>query len=251
VFDEQMKSLEMLLNQWKATYQAYSAVSRDMDRIEASIEGSMLDLNQPLASESGKRLYQMIHDLSEHLPEFRSISIMRQRLFFHLENRKQRTFELKQVRETAERVIRALGQVPTNDHTGNYQLVISRLYEIWAYLEEVRGGTHSQLAVAAEQIEPQMAEVLVWISSTNVNLLTDAERDEVLYTAAYVRKLKKLVLGIHDLTRQGSGARETLTAQFEHRLETMEFPPEWAHVVARIEADYEEADANPPTERER
>jgi hypothetical protein len=193
----------------------------------------------------------MIHDLSEHLPEFRSISIMRQRLFFHLENRKQRVFELKQVRETAARVIRAMGQVGANDHTGNYQLAISRLYEIWAYLEEVRGGTHSQLAVAAEQIEPQMAEVMVWVSSTNVNLLTDAERDEVLYTAAYVRKLKKLVLGIHDLGGQGSGAREVLTAQFEHRLENMQFPPEWSHVLARIDSTYAEDDDNPPTERER
>jgi hypothetical protein len=250
IFDEALKSLDMVLNQWKATYQAYSGLSRDMDRIEASIEGSMLDLNQPLVSESGKRLYQIIHDLSEHLPEFRSISIMRQRLFFHLENKKQRTFELKQIRESAERVIRALGQVPASDHVANYQLVISRLYEIWAYLEEVRGGTHSQLAVAAEQIEPQMAEVMVWISSTNVNLLTDSERDEVLYTAAYVRKLKRLVLGIHDLAQKSGGSEAVLTEQFEHRLDTMEFPPEWTHVVARIGESFEDADLNPPTERE-
>ncbi|MCB9933176.1 MAG: hypothetical protein H6841_07135 [Planctomycetes bacterium] len=250
IFDEQMKGLDMLLNQWKATYQAYSGLSRDMDRIETSIEGSMLDLNQPLESETGKRLYQIIHDLSEHLPEFRSINVMRQRLFFHLENPKQRIFELKQVREAAERVLRQLGNVAPNDHTANWQLVMARLYDIWAYLEEVRGGTHSQLAVAAEQIEPQMADVMVWISSSNVDLLTDAERDEVMYTTAYVRKLKRAVLGIHDLAQQSGGSEAVLTAQFEHRLDTLLFPLEWQHVVARVDGSYEEADVNPPTERE-
>ncbi|MCB9893004.1 MAG: hypothetical protein H6839_00980 [Planctomycetes bacterium] len=251
IFEEQMKGLDTLLNQWKATYQAYAGLSRDVDRIEASIEGSMLDLNQPLESEGGKRLYQIVHDLSEHLPEFRSIHVMRQRLFFHLENPKQRVFELKQVREQAERVIRAMGNVGNNDHTGNYQVHISRLYEIWAYLEEVRGGTHSQLAVAAEQIEPVMSDVMTWVSSTNVDRLTDGERNEMLYTTAYVMKLKKAVLGIHDLSQQGSGARAVLTAQFEHRLDTMNFPPEWDHVLARIDSSFEDAEIGPPTERER
>ena len=251
VFDEQMKGLDTLLNQWKATYQAYAGLSRDVDRIEASIEGSMLDLNQPLESESGKRLYQIVHDLSEHLPEFRSINVMRQRLFFHLENPKQRVFELKQVRDQAERVIRTMGNVAPNDHTGNYQVSVSRLYEMWAYLEEVRGGTHSQLAVAAEQIEPIMSELMVWVSSTNIDRLTDGERDEVMYTTAYVKRLKKSVLGIHDLARQGSGSRAVLTAQFEHRLDTMDFPPEWDHLLARIDPDWEDAEISPPTERER
>jgi hypothetical protein len=250
IFDDQMKALDMLLNQWKATYRAYSSLSRDVDRIESSIEGSMLDLNQPLESDGGKRLYQIIHDLSEHLPEFRSIAIMRQRLFFHLENPKQRFFELKQVREQAERVIRAMGNVGANDHVANYQLTMARLYDIWAHLEEVRNGTHSQLAVAAEQIEPQMSEIMVWISSTNVDLLTDGERDEVLFTSAYVRKLKKSVLGIHDIAQQGEGSEAVLTAQFEHRLDTMGFPAEWDHVVARLEDLYDELDPNPPTERE-
>jgi hypothetical protein len=250
IFDEQMKGLDMLLNQWKATYQAYSGLSRDMDRIEASIEGSMLDLKQPLESEPGKRLYQIVHDLSEHLPEFRSINVMRQRLFFHLENPKQRIVELKQVREAAERVARQLGNVAPNDHTANWQLAMARLYEIWAYLEEVRGGTHSQLAVAAEQIEPQMSEVMVWISSSNVDLLTDAERNEVMYTTAYVRKLKRAVLGIHDLAQQSGGSEAVLTAQFEHRLDTLLFPLEWEHVVARVRSSYDDADVNPPTERE-
>ncbi|MEZ5991561.1 MAG: hypothetical protein R3E76_04335 [Planctomycetota bacterium] len=250
IFDEQMKSLDMLLNQWKATYQAYSSLSRDVDRIESSIEGSMLDLNQPLESEGGKRLYQIIHDLSEHLPEFRSISIMRQRLFFHFENPKQRVFELKQVRETAEKVSRALANVAANNHVGNYQLTMARLYDIWAYLEEVRGGTHSQLAVAAEQIEPQMSDVMVWVSSTNIDLLTDGERREVLLSLAYVRKLKKSILGIHDLSQQSGGSEAVLTAQFEHRLDTMQFPPDWDHVTARLSDFYDELDPNPPTERE-
>lgn len=250
IFDEQMKALDMLLNQWKATYQAYASLSRDVDRIEASIEGSMLDLNQPLESEGGKRLYQIIHDLSEHLPEFRSISIMRQRLFFHLENPKQRFIELKQVRETAERVARAMANVAANNHVGNYQLTMARLYDIWAYLEEVRGGTHSQLAVAAEHIEPQMSEILVWVSSTNIDLLTEGERNEVLFSLAYVRKLKASVLGIHDLAQQSGGSEAVLTAQFEHHLDTAQFPPEWEHVIARLDDLYDDMDASPPTERE-
>jgi hypothetical protein len=251
IFDENMKSFEMLLNQWKATYKAFSALSRDVDRIEASIEGQTLDIQQPLETEGGKKLFQIIHDLSDHLPEFRSIAIMRQRLFFHLENPKQRIWELKQVRETAERVIRALGDVAHGDHTSNYQMNVSRLYEIWAYLEEVRGGSHSQLAVAAEQIEPQMSDVMVWASSSNVNQLTDSERDEVVYTLGYVRRLKRAILGIHDLAQQSGGSEAVLTAQFEHRLDTMSFPTEWDHLLARIDDAGVEHDANPPTERER
>ena len=253
IFDDQMKAMDLLLNQWKATYKAFSSISRDMERIEASIEGQTLDISQPLESEDGRRLYQIIHDLSDHLPEFRAIAIMRQRLVFHLENSKQRIFELKQVREAAERVSRALGEPATHDHSANYQLNIAGLYDIWAQLEEVRGGTHSQLAVAAEQIEPRMADIMVWVSSSNVDLLTDAERDELLFTAAYVRMLKRAVLGIHDLGRQSGGSEAVLTAQFESRLETLRFPPEWQHVVARISGrDDEDEDADvSPTERER
>lgn len=251
IFDENMKSFDMLLNQWKATYKAFSALSRDVDRIEASIEGATLDIQQPLETEGGKKLFQIIHDLSDHLPEFRSIAIMRQRLFFHLENPKQRIWELKEVREVSERVIRALGDVAANDHTANYQQNVSRLYGIWAQLEEVRGGTHSQLAVAAEQIEPQMSDIMVWISSSNVDLLTGAERDELIYTLAYVRKLKRAVLGIHDLAHQSGGSETHLTAQFEHRLDTMHFPPAWDHVLARIDGLDGEPDPNPSTERER
>ena len=251
IFDENIKSFDMLLNQWKATYKAFTALSRDVDRIEASIEGQTLDIQQPLETENGKKLFQIIHDLSDHLPEFRSIAIMRQRLFFHLENPKQRIWELKEVRETSDRVIRALGETAHNDHTANYQLSISRLYHIWAYLEEVRGGTHSQLAVAAEQIEPQMSDVMVWISSSNVAQLTDAEQNELHYTLAYVRKLKRAVLGIHDLAHQSGGSDTHLTAQFEHRMDTMNFPPEWDHVIARVEGLESDYDPSPPTERER
>src|SRR5690606_10954273 len=173
IFDEAMKSVEMLLSQWRATDPAFSGLSRDVDRIEATIDGAMLDINQPLESESGKRLFQIIHDLSEHLPELRSLAILRQRLFFHLENPRQRLWELKQVRETAGRVLRAVGEPDPRDHTRNYQLNMARLYDAWAYLEEVRGGSHSQLAVAAEQLEPVLAEVFVWLSSSNVAKLTD------------------------------------------------------------------------------
>lgn len=249
IFDEQMKGLDMLLAQWKATYKAFSSLSRDVDRIESSIEGSMLDLNQPLESEDGKRLYQIIHDLSEHLPEFRSLAIMRQRLFFHLENPKQRIWELKQVREQAERIIRAMGDPAPTDYTASYQLSMARLYDMWAYLEEVRGGTHSQLAVAAEQIEPQLSEVLVWVSSNNVNHLTDKEQDELLHTTSYVLKLKGTILTIHDLAQQNGGAGDRMTAQFEHRLQTMPLPPEWEHLEARLDA-HPDDEATPPTERE-
>ena len=59
------------------------------------------------------------------------------------------------------------------------------------------------------------------------------------------------VLGIHDLAQQGSGSRAVLTAQFEHRLHTMDFPPSWEHVLARIDSSWEDAEVSPPTERER
>lgn len=235
IFDEQMKGLDTLLNQWKATYRAYSSLSRDLDRIESSIDGSMLDIAQPLESEEGKRLFQIIHDLSEHLPEYRSLAIMRQRLFFHLENPKQRIWELKEVIEQSDRIIRAMGEPSPSDHTANYQLNMARLYHMWAYLEEVRGGTHSQLAVAAEQIEPEMSEVMTWVSSTNVNNLTDSEIDDLFYTTAYVRRLKQGVLTIHDLAQHQDGQHDIVTAQFEQRLESAKFPHEWDHVVARLE----------------
>jgi hypothetical protein len=111
---------------------------------------------------------------------------------------------------------------------------MARLYDAWAYLEEVRAGSHSQLAVAAEQIEPVIGEVFVWLSSTNVEKLTDGEQDELFRTAAYLRRLKRHVLGIHDLARGSDGSHKELTAQFEQRLEHMQFPPEWAHVLGRL-----------------
>ena len=251
IYDDINKSLEMLLNQWKATYKAYSGMSRDLDRIEASIEGAMLDINQPLESEQGKKLYQIIHDLSEHLPEFRSLAILKQRLFFHLENAKQRVWELKTVRETSARVLRAIGDPQPSDYARNWQLSMARLYDCWAYLEEVRGGTHSRLAVAAEQIEPAFNEVLIWASSSNVNQLNQAELDDLLLTAAYVRRLKRAVLGIHDLSQKTGGPVSTVTAQFEHSLDSIKYPPEWHHVLERLKRPANEAEGEPATERER
>lgn len=253
IFNDAFKSVEMLLTQWKATYKAYTGLARDMDRIEGSIEGAMLDINQPLESEQGKKLYAIIHDLSAHLPEFRSLQILRQRLFFHLENAKQRLPELKAVRDTAHRIMRAVGEPDHHDHVRQYQLAMARLYDTWAYLEEVRGGTHSQLAVAAEQIEPLISETLLWLSSTNIDQVSDLERDEAMYTAAYVRKLKRHVLGIHDLAQQSRGSGTELTAQFEHRLDHMQYPPDWAHVLHRLkkQGGPQHDDAVHPTERER
>ncbi|MCC7509852.1 MAG: hypothetical protein IT464_10790 [Planctomycetes bacterium] len=251
IFDEAFKAAEMLLNQWKATYKAYSGLARDVDRIEGSIEGAMLDINQPLESEQGRKLYGIIHDLSEHLPEYRSLQILRQRMFFHLENAKQRLPELKAVRETSHRIMRAVGEPDHHDHARQYQLTMARLYDTWAYLEEVRGGTHSQLAVAAEQIEPLIGETLLWLSSTNIDQVSDYERDEAMYTASYVRKLKRHVLGIHDLARQSRGSGTELTAQFEHRLDTMQFPPEWQHILQRLKKPGGPQDADiSPTEHE-
>lgn len=234
IFDEAMRAVDLLLNQWKATYKAYASLTRDVERIESSIDGAMLDISQPLESDNGKRLYAIIHDLSEHLPEFRSLAIMRQRLFFHLENPRQRIWELKQTRETAQRVVRAVEESDHRDHVRNYQLNMARMYDSWAYLEEVRGGSHSQLAVAAEQIEPVLSEVFVWLSSSNVDKLTDGEQEELQHTAAYVRRLKRHVLGLHDLSQQSGGSSNELTAQFEHRLDTTQVPADWAHILDRL-----------------
>lgn len=250
LFDRLLKHLDAVLAQWKATYKLYGCLSRDVTRVESSIEGQMLDLNQPLETDEGRRLYQIIHDLSEHLPELRALDVMRQRLFLHLENPKQRPFELKQVREAAGRVLRALGDPDPHDVNANFQHSLARLYDAWACLEEVRGGTHSQLAVAAEQLEPVLADVLTWASSSEVQRLATAEQGELLHTAAYVRRLKRAVLGIHDRGRAASNAAG-LTDQFEHSLDTMELPPDWTDVLERItgRSDGDE-DAAPPTERE-
>jgi len=258
IFDEAAKSLDLLLNQWKATYRTYSALSRDAERIEASIEGAMLDINQPLESETGKRLYQIIHDLSEHLPEFRGLATLKQRLFFHLENPKQRVWEIQQSLESADRICRAIGEPDNHDFVGNYQLSMARMYRAWAQLEQVRGGTHSQLAVTAEQIEPVMSDVFVWLSSSIVDKLTDSQHDELMFTAAYLSKLKRHVLGMHDLSQQAGGPASTLTAQFEHKLESIEFPPDWQHLMRRLKGNggprtgpaTDDDDLSPPTERE-
>ena len=37
--------------------------------------------DQPLESEDGKRLYGIVHDLSEPMAEYRAISVMSQRMF--------------------------------------------------------------------------------------------------------------------------------------------------------------------------
>ncbi|MBX3473162.1 MAG: hypothetical protein KF754_02185 [Planctomycetes bacterium] len=252
LFDHALKNSDLLLNQWKATYRLYAGLARDLNRLEASIEGQMLDLNQPLESEEGRRLYQIIHDLSEHLPEFRSLAIIRQRLFVHLENPKQRLMELKQVREAAQRIFRALGEPDPRDLQRFYQYAQARLYDIWAALEEVRGGTHSQLAVCAEQIEPFYEDVLTWMSSIDLALLTDGEQRDLMCSAAYVRRLKKLVLGFHDRARSSRNATGPLTTHFEQRLESVKYPPEWDAPLARLESGTaDDEDANPPTERER
>lgn len=253
LFDNALKNSDLLLNQWKATYKLYAALARDLNRLEASIEGQMLDLNQPLESEEGRRLYQIIHDLSEHLPEFRALEIIRQRLFVHLENPKQRLMELKHVREAAQRIFRALGEPDPRDQQRFYQYAMARLYDIWASLEEVRGGTHSQLAVCAEQVEPFYEDVLTWVSSADISMLTDGEQRDLMCTAAYVRKLKKLILGFHDRGRSSRNATGPLTTNFEQRLDGMLFPPQWDAPLARLEITRagDEEDANPPTERER
>jgi hypothetical protein len=261
IFDESLKSLDMLLNQWKATYKTYSALSRDVDRIEASIDGAMLDINQPLESEDGKRLYQIIHDLSEHLPEYRGLATLKQRLFFHLENPKQRVWEIQQVLESSDRICRAVGEPENYDYERNYQSCMARMYRAWGQLEEARGGTHSQLAVTAERVEPVLSEVYVWLSSSNVNKLTDGQRDELMLTASYLRRLKRHILGIHDLEQQAGGRASTLTAQFEQSLDSVEFPAEWQHLLKRLKAGrgptgnggevYASEDpVDPPTERE-
>ena len=253
-FDEQLRTLDTLLGQWKATYRAYTELSRDVDRIVASIEGQTLDISQPLESEPGKRLYEIVHDLSEHLPEFRAIGTMHQRLFFHLANPKQRVSELAAVREQAGRVMKAIGEPEADDDTRNYQLSMARLYDFWAQLEQVRGGTHSQLAVASEQIEPVLGELMVWASSTNVDRLTEHEQQDVLLTLAYVRRLKHLVLGFHDLSKQRRPETgvNLMVDQFEQRLDDMTFPDEWDFVKSRLKATLSsEIEVEPPTELER
>ena len=234
IFDEQMRAMDTLLNQWRATYLSFSAISRDVQRIVSGIEGQMLDLNQPLESEDGKRLYGIVHDLSEHLAEYRALSVMRQRMFYHVQNAKQRPVELKNVRDAAGRVINALGEPVPNDGPRNYQLSMARLFDIWANLEQVRGGSHSDMAVCAERIEPLFEGVMVWASSTHVSQLTDNEQNELLLTLAYVRKLKRDVLGIHDRATSRIERGEVGVDQFEHRLDGMEFPQEWDVVLRRL-----------------
>jgi len=254
LFDTALKNSDLLLNQWKATYKLYAALARDLNRLEASIDGQMLDLHQPLESEEGRRLYQIIHDLSEHLPEFRALTIIQQRLFVHLENPKQRLMELKHVREAAQRIFRALGEPDSRDLQRFYQYAMARLYDIWASLEEVRGGTHSQLAVCSEQIEPFYEDVLTWLSSADIGRLSDSEQRDLMCTAAYVRKLKKLILGFHDRGRSSRNATGPLTSNFEQRLETVRYPHDWEAPLARLQVEAAgdaEEDANPPTERER
>ncbi|MBE7492346.1 MAG: hypothetical protein HS108_11390 [Planctomycetes bacterium] len=251
LFDAMLKHSDLLLNQWKATYKLYAALARDLNRLEASIDGQMLDLNQPLESEEGRRLYQIIHDLSEHLPEFRALAIIRQRLFVHLENPKQRLMELKHVREAAQRIFRALGEPDPRELQRFYQYALARLYDIWAALEEVRGGTHSQLAVCAEQIEPYYEDVLTWLSSADIALLTEGEQRDLMCTAAYVRRLKKLILGFHDRARSSRNATGPLTTNFEQRLDTLLFEPDWDAPLARLDTQPAEEEPSPPTERER
>lgn len=242
IHDESLRGLDMVLTQWKATYQAYRDLNKDFDRIESSIDDQMLDISQPLCTEQGRKLYQIIHDLSEHLPEYRSLAVTKQRLFFHLENPKQRPVELNAVREATGKIIRALEQSESADHATNYQLSMARLYEIWAYLEEVRGGTHSQMAVAGEAVEPILGEVYIWLSTNHVSHLTDSEQDELFYTCAYVKQLKKAILVIHDQGNKAGGSETNLTAQFESRLEHTEFPEEWTHLLARIPTGNERDD---------
>ncbi len=86
---------------------------------------------------------------------------MRQRMFYHLQNARQRPAELKNVRDAATRVINALGEPLPADGPRNYQLNMARLYDIWSSLEQVRGGSHSDMAVCAERIEP-IGIVYLW-----------------------------------------------------------------------------------------
>lgn len=252
VFDEQLRALDTILGQWRATYTAYSAISRDVERIVAGIEGQMLDLNQPLESEPGKRLYGIVHDLSEHLAEYRAISVMRQRIFYHLQNARQRPIELKNVRDAAHRVFIALGEPSPTDAQRSWQLCMARLYDIWASLELVRGGSHSDLAVCAERIEPLFEATMVWASSTHVEQCTDNEQNELMLTLAYLRRLKKDVLGIHDRTTSKVERSEVAVDQFEHRLDEMPFPDEWDVVMRRLAGrkghagDLDETQREPP-----
>ena len=248
IFDEYVRVFDGLLTQWKATYTSYASLNRDMDRIVASIEGHTLDIEQPLETDDGKRLFAIVHDLSEHLPEFRSLSVMKQRLFFHLENARQRLVEVKHVRETAGKVKRALEAASDDSVTTTYQFTMARLYDIWAYLEEVRDGSHSQLAVCSETIEPDIADVMVWASSHQLASLTDSEQSDLLLTLAYVRRLKRQVLGIHDRSQDTLNAGVG-TAAFEQRLEAMTFPDDWAIVERRLQTVVEEDD-DPPTDIE-
>lgn len=234
IYDEQARALDTILNQWRATYGAFSAISRDVQRIVGGIEGQMLDLNQPLESEDGRRLYGIVHDLSEHLAEYRALSVMRQRMFYHLQNARQRPAELKNVRDAASRVINALGEPLPADGPRNYQLNMARLYDIWSSLEQVRGGSHSDMAVCAERIEPMFEAAMVWCSSTHLDSLTDNEQNEMLLTLSYVKRLKRDVLGIHDRSTSKLERGEEMTEQFEHRLDQLRFPDEWNMVLQRL-----------------
>lgn len=98
----------------------------------------------------------------------------------------------------------------------------------------MRGGSHSDMAVCAERIEPLFEGVMVWASSTHVSQLTDNEQNELLLTLAYVRKLKRDVLGIHDRATSRIERGEVGVDQFEHRLDGMEFPQEWDVVLRRL-----------------
>ncbi len=250
VYDEQARALDTILNQWRATYGAFSAISRDVQRIVGGIEGQMLDLNQPLESEEGRRLYGIVHDLSEHLAEYRALAVMRQRMFYHLQNARQRPAELKNVRDTAQRVMTALGEPLPGDGPRNWQLSMARLYDIWSALEQVRGGSHSDMAVCAERVEPLFEAVMVWASSTHIDHLTDNEQNELLLTLSYLRRLKREVLGIHDRSTGKLERSEEMTEQFEHRLDAMKFPEEWNVVLQRLKgASVARSDAD-ETQRE-
>jgi hypothetical protein len=250
IYDEQARALDTILNQWRATYGAFSAISRDVQRIVGGIEGQMLDLNQPLESEDGRRLYGIVHDLSEHLAEYRALSVMRQRMFYHLQNVRQRPAELKNVREAAARVVNALGEPLPGDGPRNYQLNMAKLYDIWSSLEQVRGGSHSEMAVCAERIEPLFEAVMVWCSSTHISQLTDSEQNEMLLTLAYVRRLKREVLGIHDRSTGKLERHEEMTEQFEHRLDQMKFPEEWNMVLRRLNGNSDPRSDADETQRE-
>ncbi|MCC6572147.1 MAG: hypothetical protein IT462_00015 [Planctomycetes bacterium] len=252
VYDEQLRLIDLMLNQWRATYGQYGAVSRDLDRIVASIEGQMLDINQPLESEEGKRLFQIVHDLSTHLVEYRALSVMKQRLFYHLENPKQRLYELGQVHQMAKKTYEVLADSKTSDAEASFQLAMSKLYDVWAILETARDGTASELAVASEQIEPLIADVMVWASSTHVAELTDQDQIEMLRTLAYVRRLKRRILGLHDRATRHVDKSDVAVDQFEARLEEQRFPEEWEVVLHRLEGRVKRKSepVAPETERE-